>query len=147
MKHFHLPNLFPPPLFSDHRRRPTRIPSAKTKPKQQKPTSKTSSNLTKYHNSTQTSQSLHHLIQNPFFRVPFSLYAQLKFLRWLLLNLFLELLVSVNWYNEVISVFFSAVNSGIMVDKFSYGKVIQSAVKLGDLKKGFELKDLMERRK
>ncbi|KAG9130946.1 hypothetical protein Leryth_006712 [Lithospermum erythrorhizon] len=60
-------------------------------------------------------------------------------------NLFLELLVSVNRYNEVISVFFSAVNSGIRVDKFSYGKVIQSAVKLGDLKKGFELKDLMER--
>ena len=53
-------------------------------------------------------------------------------------NLFLESLVSSRQYNKTLEVFLDAVNSGIRVDKFSCGKTIQSAVKLGDMEGAVE---------
>lgn len=54
-------------------------------------------------------------------------------------NLFLECLVNSNKFDETLRIFSDAVNSGVWVDQFSYGKAIQSAVKLGDLRRGFGL--------
>ncbi|KAG6437281.1 hypothetical protein SASPL_102194 [Salvia splendens] len=45
-----------------------------------------------------------------------------------------------------LGIFAEAMDCGVWMDKFSYGKAIQSAVKLGDLDKGFELMNLMKKR-
>ncbi|KAL0410043.1 UNVERIFIED_CONTAM: Pentatricopeptide repeat-containing protein, mitochondrial [Sesamum latifolium] len=60
-------------------------------------------------------------------------------------NLFLEALVTSSQFDKTLKIFSDAVDSGVWVDKFSYGKAIQSAVKLGDLKKGLDLMNQMKK--
>lgn len=59
----------------------------------------------------------------------------------------LELLIAQGEFKRTLDLFNEVVDSGIRVDKFSYGKAGQAAVKLGDLRRGVELKDSMIRRR
>ncbi|KAI3713474.1 hypothetical protein L1987_72052 [Smallanthus sonchifolius] len=58
-------------------------------------------------------------------------------------NLLLQCLVSCGQYGRVLDLFDNVVSSGIRVDKFAFGKAVQSAVKMGDLRRGMELMDYM----
>ncbi|KAH6794787.1 hypothetical protein C2S52_005264 [Perilla frutescens var. hirtella] len=60
-------------------------------------------------------------------------------------NVFLESLVNANQFDKTLKIFYEAVDYSVRVNKFSYGKVIQSVVKLGDLEKGFELLNGMKK--
>nr|XP_009770109.1 PREDICTED: pentatricopeptide repeat-containing protein At5g12100, mitochondrial-like [Nicotiana sylvestris] len=62
-------------------------------------------------------------------------------------NVFLESLNSLRHYKLTLEVFDDVVSWGIRVDRFSYGKAIQSAVKLGDLGKALELLNCMRKDK
>nr|XP_016512546.1 PREDICTED: pentatricopeptide repeat-containing protein At5g12100, mitochondrial-like [Nicotiana tabacum] len=62
-------------------------------------------------------------------------------------NVFLESLNSLRHYKVTLEVFDDVVSWGIRVDRFSYGKAIQSAVKLGDLGKALELLNCMRKDK
>ncbi|KAJ0824384.1 putative tetratricopeptide-like helical domain superfamily [Helianthus annuus] len=58
-------------------------------------------------------------------------------------NLLLECLVSCGQYVRVLELFDHAVSANIRVDQFTFGKAVQSAVKIGDVRRGIELMDYM----
>ncbi|KAL2499470.1 Pentatricopeptide repeat-containing protein [Abeliophyllum distichum] len=60
-------------------------------------------------------------------------------------NQFLKSLVSSSQFDKILEIFANVVDYGIGVDRFSYGKAIQSAVKLRDLKRGLELMNHMKK--
>ncbi|KAK1362179.1 hypothetical protein POM88_046653 [Heracleum sosnowskyi] len=60
-------------------------------------------------------------------------------------NLMLECLVGACKYDTVLENFDQVVELGVKVDAFSYGKAVQSAVKMGDLKRGLDLMEGMKR--
>ncbi|KAI9185490.1 hypothetical protein LWI28_007842 [Acer negundo] len=50
------------------------------------------------------------------------------------LNVFLECLVNCNRFDKTLELFEDIVVSGFRADKFTYGKAVQAAVKMGDLR-------------
>ncbi|KAL7137446.1 hypothetical protein ABFS83_10G092400 [Erythranthe nasuta] len=60
-------------------------------------------------------------------------------------NFFLESLVNTGRFSKTLEIFSDAVDSDGWVDKFSYAKAVQFAVKLGDLVKGLDLMNRMKK--
>ncbi|KAL2514126.1 Chromo domain-containing protein [Forsythia ovata] len=58
---------------------------------------------------------------------------------------FLKSLVSSSQFDKTLEIFAEVVDSGTWVDRFSYRKAIQSVMKLGDLKRGLELMNHMNK--
>ncbi|KAI9157190.1 hypothetical protein LWI28_018158 [Acer negundo] len=61
-------------------------------------------------------------------------------------NLLLDCLVTCNRFDKTLELFEDIVDSGFQPDKFTYGKAVQAAVKIGDLKRAREVVDLMKKR-